>query len=92
MNGILNFFKDIFMIMPEQDCVGLSRINPIKMGVKKAKKSTKKAEPSLSDEKGSQKIRSLILFYQKFLFKVGYCRPFAVLREIIDKNTRNHYH
>lgn len=49
MNGILNFFKDIFMIMPEQDCVGLSRINPIKMGVKKAKKSTKKAEPSLSE-------------------------------------------
>lgn len=49
MNGILNFFKDIFMIMPEQDCVGLSRINPIKLDVKKAKKSTKKTEPSLSE-------------------------------------------
>ncbi len=49
MNGILNFFKDIFMILPEQDCVGLSRINPIKMGVKKNKKSAKKSEPTLSE-------------------------------------------
>lgn len=49
MNGILNFFKDIFMILPEQNCVGLSGINPIKLGVKKAKKTTKKSEPSLSE-------------------------------------------
>lgn len=49
MKGILNFFKDIFMILPEQDCVGLSRINPIKMEVKKVKKTVKKTEPTLSE-------------------------------------------
>lgn len=48
MNGILNFFKDIFMILPEQNCVGLSRINPIKVA-QQTKKSSKKNEPTLSE-------------------------------------------
>ncbi len=49
MNGILNFFKDIFMILPEQNCVGLSGISPIKLAAKKTKKITKKSEPTLSE-------------------------------------------
>jgi hypothetical protein len=59
MNNFVNFFKNIFSILPEQNYVGLSRINSINVSVKTIKKSNKKSEPTLSElmRKGHKKLK-----------------------------------
>ncbi|MCR5260429.1 MAG: hypothetical protein K6C94_01175 [Candidatus Gastranaerophilales bacterium] len=50
MTGFINFLKDIFMINPEKNYVGLSGIKENKKKVKKTiVKSVKKSEPKLSE-------------------------------------------
>ena len=49
MTGFINFLKDIFMIDPEKNYVGLSGIKSNKKKTKKQiVKSVKKSEPKLS--------------------------------------------
>lgn len=48
MAGFTDFIKDIFMITPDKNCVGLSGLK-VKSETKNIAKSVKKSEPRLSD-------------------------------------------